>query len=166
MRMRPASDREGRLRGGGAGVVAGEASPGLPLRCGAAVYCDAWIVPIASAGRLLRHASDRPHNRTCFHVGTRLLDQWSPAPLGAESAPVADDRFHVRDTADRAIGMATREVPASSLRRFRIRTANFGGVSEPHDRFDQGAGFPRVTSAWLLVSESTSVGRAKPTSRS
>jgi Integral membrane protein TerC family len=29
------------------------------------------------------HAGDRWHNRTCFRVGTRLLDQWSPAPLGA-----------------------------------------------------------------------------------
>ena len=28
-----------------------------------------------------------PHNRTCFRVGPRLPDHWSPAPLGAESSP-------------------------------------------------------------------------------
>jgi hypothetical protein len=42
----------------------------------------------STGGRALRHASDRPHNRTCFRVGTRLPDQWSPAPLGADTGPV------------------------------------------------------------------------------
>ncbi len=48
------------------------------------------------------HASDRPHDRTCFRVGTGLRRHWSAAPLRAESRGVAfviagrDGSFHDR----------------------------------------------------------------------
>ena len=39
------------------------------------------------------HACDRAQNWPCFPVGTRLPDHWSPAPLGAERAHDARERF-------------------------------------------------------------------------
>ena len=47
-------------------------------------FGDASIVPIAGAGQSVRHDPDRPHDRTCFRVGTGLRSYSSAAPLGAE----------------------------------------------------------------------------------
>jgi len=61
----------------------GSNSQGLP--------CHPEAIPKAGVRRpdterMLRHASDRQHSQTCFRVATRLLDQSSAAPLGAELA--------------------------------------------------------------------------------
>jgi hypothetical protein len=43
-------------------------------------------------GKAVRHDPDRPHDRTCFRVGTGLRSYSSPAPLGAETRSRASDR--------------------------------------------------------------------------
>jgi hypothetical protein len=66
----------------------------------------------ASTGRrVLGHGCDRPPNRTCFGVGTRLPDRWSPAPLSAACGADRAGEYDRASTTEQGSRAATTNRP-------------------------------------------------------
>jgi hypothetical protein len=93
-------------------VVAEPASAAIALvdriaHCGAiATVTEEASAKIGAHDRNATLAIAR-HNRTCFRVGTRLPDQWSPALLGAESSHRSTTASVLSTASERASAMAT-----------------------------------------------------------